>query len=127
MWQTTSDKYVLPLPTLTAYTNLYLKFRIAKVLNTEFGADLRYFTEYYAPTYCPAIGQYATQPGEDRIKVGNHPVINVYVNFQLQHTRFYVMVSHVNYSDEGGTTYGAPHYPINPLTVRLGLSWNFFN
>ena len=128
IYQTTSDKYVLPLPALTAYSNLYLKFRIAHVLNTEFGIDMRYFTKYYAPSYSPGIGQYATQDTTDGlVKVGNHPVLSAYLNFHLKHTRFYIMASHFNYSKEGGTTFGAPHYPINPFTVRLGLSWNFFN
>ena len=61
------------------------------------------------------------------IKVGNHPVLSAYLNFHLKHTRFYIMASHFNYSKEGGTTFGAPHYPINPFNLRLGLSWNFFN
>lgn len=127
VYQTTSDKYVLPLPAFTAYSNLYIKFRIAHVLNTEFGIDMRYFTKYYAPTYSVVLGQYATQPDDELIKVGNHPVLSAYLNFHLKHTRFYVMASHFNYSKEGGTTFHAPHYPINPFTLRLGLSWNFFN
>lgn len=127
VYQTTSDKLALPLPALTAYSNLYLKFRIAQVLNTELGADMRYFTKYYAPTYSVALGQFATQADGDMIKVGNHPVFSAYVNFHLKHTRFYVMASHFNYNKEGGTTFNVPHYPVNPFVVRFGLSWNFFN
>ncbi|MDY3062503.1 MAG: putative porin [Bacteroidaceae bacterium] len=127
VWQTTSEKETLPLPTLTAYTNLFLKFRIAKVLKTELGADLRYYSNYYAPTYSVALGQFANQSPDDLIKVGNHPIINAYVNFHLKHTRFYLMVSHLNYTKDGGTTFGAPHYPVNPMTIHFGLSWNFFN
>lgn len=127
IWQTTNSKEILPLPIITAYTNLYLKFRIAKVLKTEVGADLSYFTKYYADTYSPALGLYANQPTEDLIKVGGHPIISVYANFHLKHTRFYLMASHLNYNKEGGTTFGAPHYPVNPFVIRFGLSWNFFN
>ncbi len=127
IWQTTNSKEILPLPVITAYTNLYLKFRIAKVLKTEVGADLSYFTKYYADTYSPALGLYANQPTEDLIKIGGHPIISVYANFHLKHTRFYLMASHLNYNKEGGTTFGAPHYPVNPFVIRFGLSWNFFN
>ena len=127
IWQTTNSKEILPLPVITAYTNLYLKFRIAKVLKTEVGADLSYFTKYYADTYSPALGLYANQPTEDLIKVGGHPIISVYANFHLKHTRFYLMASHLNYNKEGGTTFGAPHYPVNPFVIRFGLSWNFFD
>ena len=128
VYQTTSDKNILPLPLLTLYTNLYLKFKIARVLTTELGADLRYFTKYYAPTYSAALNMFANQPTENMVKVGgDHPIINAYINFHLKHTRFYVMVSHLNYTKDGGTTFGPPHYPVNPLVLKFGLSWNFFN
>ncbi len=127
IWQTTNSQEILSLPAITAYTNVYLKFRIAKVLDTELGADMSFFSKYYANTYSPALGQFANQSADDLTKVGGHPIINAYVNFHLKHTRFYLMASHINYSKEGGTTFGAPHYPVNPMVIRFGLSWNFFN
>lgn len=126
-FQTTSDKDALPLPALSAYSNAYLLFRIARVLRVQLGADVRYFTKYYAPSYSPLIGQFATQAEADRVKVGDYPVVNVYANCHLKHTRFYVMATHVNKSSNGGRYFLVPHYPINPLVLRLGLSWNFFN
>lgn len=126
-YQMTSDKEILPLPAFMVYSNLYLRFRIAKVLHTEFGGDVRYFTEYTSPTYSPIIGQFAIQDPASRIKVGNYPTINVYANFHLKNTRFYVMGSHVNYSSGSGNPFLLPHYPMNRLVLRLGISWNFFN
>lgn len=123
--QKSSDEEHLPLPLFTGYTNLYLKFRIAKVLNTELGADLRYFSRYYAPDYNPAIGQFATQSSTSRTKIGNYPWINVYVNFHLKRARFFVMYSHVNCSD--GAYFLTPHYPTNKRILRFGVSWNFVN
>lgn len=126
-FQATSDRDVCPLPAFNLWTNLYIKFAIAKVLHTELGADLRYFTRYYAPAYSPIIGQYAVQDTEERLKIGNYPTINVYANFHLKRTRFYVMASHVNHSRGTGCPYLVPHYPLNRLVLRLGLSWNFIN
>lgn len=126
-YQATSKKDVLPLPAFTAWTNLYLKFRIAKVLNTEIGADLRYFTRYYAPAYSPIVGQYATQDADVRTKIGNYPIVNAYINFHLKRTRFYVMASHINSSKGSGNPFLVPHYPINRFVLRLGVSWNFIN
>ena len=126
-YQLSSNNNVYPVPTLNVYTNLYLLFNIAKVLRTELGADLRYFTKYYSPSYSPIIGQYCVQDTEQRVKIGNYPIINVYANFHLKHTRFYVMASHVNYSSGSGNPFLVPHYPINRLVFRFGLSWNFFN
>ena len=124
-YQTCSHSDVLPLPTLSLYTNLYLKFKIAKVLRTEFGADMKYFTEYYAPDYSPAIGMFMNQNALKKTKIGNYPLISVYANFDLKRTRFYVMYHHANQSD--GRYLWAPGYPMNPSSIRFGLSWNFYD
>ena len=125
--QITSDQEIVPLPKLDAYTNLYLDFRIAHVLNTQIGADLRYFTAYNAPDYSPIIGQYVLQDPTNTQKTGNYPIINAYINFHLKHTRFYIMMSHVNHSAGSGSPFLVPHYPINERVLRLGISWNFYN
>jgi hypothetical protein len=127
-YQASSDQDALPLPKLNIYTNLYLLFRIGigKVLRVQIGGDMRYFTSYYAPDYSPAIQQFAVQdPNYERMKIGSYPIIGAYANMHLKHCRFYVSVRHVNASD--GHAFLVPHYPINPLIIHLGLSWNFFN
>lgn len=45
-YQHTSSKSALPVPDLNVYTNLFIKFKVVKVLNIELGADARYFTSY---------------------------------------------------------------------------------
>lgn len=126
-YQTSTNKDLYPVPTFTCYTNLYLLFRIAKVLRTELGADMRFFTKYYAPAYSPIIGQYAVQDKTYGTEIGNYPIINAYVNFHLKRTRFYVMASHVNYSSGSGCPFLVPHYPLNRMLIRFGVSWNFIN
>lgn len=126
-YQSSSNEDVLPVPSFNVYTNLYLHFMIAKVLRVDIGADLRYFTKYYAPDYCPAIGQYTVQDnGEQNVKTGGYPLVNVYANMHLKHTRFFVMLSHANESS-GGEYFYTPHYPLNQMVFRFGVSWNFFN
>lgn len=126
-YQKSSDNDIIPVPDLNIYTNLYLKFKIAHVLKCDFGADARYFTKYYAPDYSPALGQYAVQTGNNRTEVGNYPVVNVYANFHLQHTRFFIMMSHVNAGQGNRAYFFTPHYPLNERVFRFGVSWNFFN
>ncbi len=123
--QKSTDEDALPLPLVNIYTNLYLKFKIAHVLKCDFGADVRYFTKYKAPDYVPSLGQYAVQAGEQKTEVGNYPLINVYANFHLKHTRFFVMMSHIN--NGSGNYFFTPHYPLNGRVFRFGVSWNFFN
>ena len=124
-YQTTSNEAVLPLPKLSTYHNIYIDFRIAKVLHTQMGADLKYFTEYYAPDYSPVIGMFTTQRESNKVKIGNYPLVSVYANFALKRTRFYLHYYHANQSD--GRYFWAPGYPMNPTTLRFGLSWNFFD
>ena len=126
-YQNSSNKSILPLPDFNAYANLYIKFRIAKVLNTELGADCRYFTSYYAPDYSAALGQFVQQNQNDKISIGNYPVVSVYANFLLKETRFYVMYYHVNEGTGNRNYFLAPHYPMSPKALWFGLSWNFYN
>ena len=126
-YQKSTDNDVLPVPDLNIYTNLYLRFKIAQVLKCDFGADGRYFTKYYAPDYSPVLGQYAVQTGDNRVQTGNYPLVNIYANFHLKHTRFFVMMSHVNAGSGNRQYFLTPHYPLNQRVFRFGLSWNFFN
>jgi len=122
-YQISSDKAQLPLPQLTAYTNLYLDFTYAKVLRIQIGADAHYFTSYYAPYYEPATQQFQTQ---EEKQIGNYPTINAYVNFNLKQARFFVMGYNV------GSLFITPknyfsllHYPLNPMMIKLGISVYF--
>ena len=132
-YQKSNNKTVVPVPDFNIYSNLYIKFKIARVLSCDFGADVRYFTKYFAPDYNPGLGQYtvqtntATNGTDSRIEIGNYPVANVYANFHLKHTRFFIMMSHVNAGTGKKNYFFTPHYPLNQRILRFGLSWNFFN
>ena len=125
--QKSSKDDILPVPIFNAYSNLFLRFKVARVLDVDLGVDGRYFTSYYAPEYIPGIGAFGIQETEaSRTKIGNYPHLNAYANFQLQHTRFFIMFTHVN-SAEGGKYFFTPHYPLNQRVLQFGISWNFFN
>ena len=126
-WQKSTSQDVLPLPAINAYTNLYLRFKIARVLNCDFGADARYFTKYAAPNYFPSLGQYTVQENENKQKTGGYPIINAYFNFKLSRARFFVMMSHVNCGTGNKEYFFTPNYPLNGRVLRFGISWNFAN
>ena len=126
-YQKTGDEDVLPLPDISAYTNIYIVFRYAKVLRIQIGADLRYFTEYYAPDYEPIIQQYSLQAQETRTKIGNYPICNAYINFHLKHCRFYFNANHISDGMGNKCSFLVPNYPYNPMNFHFGLSWNFFD
>ena len=126
--QKSSDKEVLPLPSLNLYSNLYLQFKIAKQLLVELGGDLCYFTKYYAPDFCPQINQFAIQENEaSRVELGGYPFVNVYANMHLKRARFFVMMSNATNGMANRMAFLAPHYPTNSNIIRMGVSWNFYN
>lgn len=127
-YQYSSNTKELPLPKLNVWSNLYLDFKIAKVLKCHFGAQAAYFTRYYAPEYVPGLSQFAIQQNESvRTKMGNYPFVDVYANFVLKGCRFFVMMSHVNAGQGNRMYFTVPHYPMNERVFRLGISWNFYN
>ena len=127
-YQNASIKSVLPLPTLNLFSNLYLKFKIAKVLTVELGGCLTYFTAYDAPDYLPQISQFAIQKnGNSKVEIGNYPFVDIYANMHLKRARFFVAMSHVNAGSGTKNYFLAPHYPTNTRVLRLGVSWNFYN
>lgn len=127
-YQKSSEQDILPLPKLSMYGNFYIKAGLAKkVLQLELGADVRYFTKYYAPDYSPAIGQFYNQNPENKIEIGSYPIVNVYANLHLKRTRFFVMMYHINQGSGNSSYFLAPHYPVNPKMIKFGLSWNFFD
>ena len=128
VYQKSSNENILPLPELSAYANLYLKSALVKdVFNVELGADARYFTKYYAPDYSPVMGQFYLQNPNEKIEIGGYSMINVYANLQWKRTRIFVMMYHINQGSGDSNYFLAPHYPINPKMLKIGISWNFFD
>ena len=110
--------------------SMVLLFRVISylyVLNTELGIDARYFTEYYAPDYSPALGQFVQQNQVDKVKIGNYPLASAYANFLLKETRFYIKYYHLNAGSGNLNYFLVPHYPTTPAVLWFGLSWNFYN
>jgi len=127
-YQNSSNTDVLPLPTLNLFSNLYLKFKIAHVLDVELGGNVTYFTKYYAPDFCPSINQFAVQKNDaSRIELGEFPFVDVYANMKLKGVRFFVMMSNVLYSSANKKYFTTPHYPMNGSVMHMGVSWPFFN
>jgi len=124
VYQLSSNQEVLPLPTLALFHNLYYDGLWFKVLSIQAGVDVRFHSLYYAPSYMPATGQFHVQ---DKVKIGNYPLMNVYINAHLKRTRFFAQYYHVNNLFMRGNYYSMPYYPLYPAQFRMGVSWNFYD
>ena len=127
-YQNSSNTDVLPLPALNIFSNLYLKFKIARVLDVELGGNVTYYTKYEAPDYCPALNQFAIQKNSDnKVELGEFPFVDVYANLKLKGVRFFVMMSNLLYNSANRRYFTTPHYPMNSSVMHMGVSWPFFN
>jgi hypothetical protein len=91
----------------------------------QIGVDVQYNTAYYAPLLNPATGQFCVQ---DKVKVGNYPVMSAYANFyvKLLHLRFFAQYQHLNASFMNYQYFTMPNYPLNPDVFRAGLAFHFY-
>ncbi|MCH5228751.1 MAG: putative porin [Muribaculaceae bacterium] len=125
-YQKTSNSDILPLPELTIYSNLFLKFIAFKVLKVQFGVDCDYYTAYKSLNYQPATMSFHVQGNRPQY-VGNYPFISVYANVRLYKTRFFLQYSHLNQGWFSNNSFLMPHYPMNSRRLELGLSIDFTN
>lgn len=125
-YQKTSNSDILPLPELTIYSNLFLKFIAFKVLKLQVGIDCDYYTAYKSLEYQPATMTFHVQ-GKNPLYVGNYPIMTAYINARLYKTRFYIQYSHFNQGLFSSRSFLMPHYPMNPRRLELGLSVDFTN
>ena len=131
-YQTSSNQDILPLPTFSAYSSLFIQFVVSKVLTIQMGGNVHYWSSYYSPTYEPAIQQFRLQSEEEKqqvgSKTGDYPLIGGFLNCHLKQTRFFL--EYYNASALFITpvqSFSIPHYPVNPPSLRLGLSIDFIN
>lgn len=125
-WQQSSRKDILPMPMLTVYSNMFLYFKAFRALTVQVGFDCNYYTSYKGYAYQPATMAFCQQ-GADAVELGNYPLFNVYLTCKLYKTRFFVMGTHINEGWFSKNYFALPHYPIDPVQFRCGLSIDFAN
>jgi len=132
VYQTSSNQEVLPLPTLSAYSSLFLQVVISKVLTVQMGANVHYWSRYYSPAYEPATQQFRLQSAEEKAaagsRTGDYPLIGGFLNCHLKQTRFFLEYYNLGSLWIAPPEYfSIPHYPVNPPVLKLGVSVDFIN
>lgn len=125
VYQKSGKQDIIPLPDICAYSSMYIRFKIAKVLTIQMGVNAHYWTKYKSPAYEPATQQFKLQ---DATEVGNYPLINGYINAHLKQTRFFIEYYNLGPMFINPPNYfSIPHYPVNPPGIRMGLSVDWIN
>ncbi len=123
--QNSSEDQILPLPTLSIYSNNYYKNTFIKgALGFQLGFSVHYNTAFNAPNYMPSTGQFYLQ---NQNELGDYPKVDVYFNFRIKRTRIFLMYEHLNSSLGNKNYFTAKNYPLNPAMFKYGLIWTFYN
>jgi len=123
--QKSSDEKILPLPSLSIYSNNYYQNSFFKgALDIQAGFSVYYNTSFYAPNYMPSTGQFFLQNEQE---LGDYPKVDVYFNFRIKRTRIFIMYEHLNATIGSQNYFSSLHYPINPGMIKYGLRWTFYD
>lgn len=122
--QKTTVSDVVPLPTFAVYSTDFYEHEFFGVLMFQLGFDFRYNSAYYTPKYNASIMQFCAQ---DERKIGNYFYLDPFINFHIKRVRFYAKYEHLNKGWVSKDYFNTIHYPANPGTFKIGISWNFYD
>jgi hypothetical protein len=124
VYQKTDYQTTLRTPQFYTYSSLYYKTLLFNVLYSNFGIDVRYNSEYVAPSYAVGLGQFYNGPN---VTFSSYPIASVFFKATLQHTNFFLMYDYVNQGLLSPGYYTVNRYPQMDRLLKIGVSWSFYN
>ena len=121
IYQFTSDNSVLALPDFTLYSKLYYHHHF-DTWSLKAGADLTFYTAYYANAYDVATGVFYAQ---NKQKIGNTPDVGFFAEVQPLKglTVFAALDRWLPLLSEKGAYELAPQVLDNTCRLNVGLRW----
>ncbi len=126
LFQVSSNKDVLPLPTVAINLRYYIQFDIVRgVLQMQAGADGLWNTSWYAPGWNPAVGAFYNQ---NQVKYNNGPTFDVFVNMQWKRACIFVKLENLGmgWPMDKADYFSAHHYIRTQKAIKLGMFWPFY-
>ena len=125
VYQKTDYQDVLRTPEFYSYHSLYYAVNLFKVLDTNFGFDVRFNTPYQNPAYSINTSQFYN----DNSPVGfsTEPIVDVWVKANLRRTSLFVKYDYANQGLLSKGFYTVKRYPMQDALLKFGLSWKFYN
>lgn len=124
VYQKTDFESVLMTPEVYTFHSFFMHQDFFKVLKTEFGFDLRYFSKYTAPSYAPAIGQFY-QKGN--VQFDTYPVADVWIRTNWKRANLFLRYDYVNKGLFSRGYYTVNRYPMPYSLAKFGVRWNFYD
>ncbi|WP_343633208.1 putative porin [Fluviicola sp.] len=97
----------------------------AKKLKTVTGIEIGYISHYQLLDFVPQMNTYtfvsAGKQFRDMMK------LHFYTQFDLGYFRWFIRVENIEQTFVKPTNFEGIGYPVTPLQLRFGVSWDFFN
>ena len=128
--------YVNPLANKFEYIPLYdLRARFyfnkklfkAKKFDFILGLELKYQSEYSLLMYNSSLGIYELQELSNTQRKLSFGEVDIFTGFQIDEFRFYFKLENLDYSWIDHDIEILSAYPLTPLMMRIGITWDFFN
>lgn len=124
VYQKTDFESVLRTPEVYTFHSLYFKNTFFKVLKTEMGVDLKYFSKYTAPSYAPAIGQFYNA---GNLLFDTYPVLDVWIRTNWKRANLFLKYDYANQGLFSKGFYTVNKYPMPYALAKFGVSWRFYD
>ncbi|MDF2431729.1 MAG: hypothetical protein JWP44_1360 [Mucilaginibacter sp.] len=124
VYQKSDYQATLRTPQFYSYTSVYYKMLLFNVLYSNIGMDVRYNSQYVAPSYAPGLGQFYNGPN---VTFSSYPIASVFIKGTLEHTNFFIMYDYANQGLLSTGFYTVNRYPQMDHLLKFGVSWAFYN
>lgn len=126
LFQVSSDKDVIPLPTVAVNARYYIQFNIKKnIMQMQLGANAWMNTDFYTPGWIPSVGAFYNQK---EVKYNNGPIIDAFVNVQWKRACIFIKVENVGegWPMDKNDYFTANHYIRTQRSLKFGIYWPFY-
>ncbi|MDB5016395.1 MAG: hypothetical protein JWQ84_1227 [Mucilaginibacter sp.] len=124
VYQKSDYQTTLRTPQFYTYTSVYYKMLLFNVLYSNIGMDVRYNSQYVAPSYATGLGQFYNGPN---VTFSSYPIASVFFKGTLEHTNFFIMYDYANQGLFSPGFYTVNRYPQMDHLLKIGVSWAFYN
>jgi hypothetical protein len=124
VYEKTDYQSTLRIPQFYNYTSLYYKMFLFNVLYSNLGVDVRYNSQYLAPSYATGLGQFYNGAN---VTFSSYPVATVFFKATLQRTNLFIMYDYANQGLFSKGFYTVNKYPQMDHLLKFGVSWSFYN
>ena len=120
-----SSSEELHLPSFVTRSSLFYGFPLFhQAAYVQFGAEVTYFTAYYADGYQTSMQQFYNQSST---LIGNDFYLSAFMNARIEHFHAYFACANILSAIDGYYPFQFPHYPAKGLGFRFGISWRFYD